>query len=670
MAKDIFGAGFLSPGDPTAPLYSATFLDQMRQQQAQQPQQQLEEQMRQAALAQIQLAVKNGNMTPEMAAQAQQSIAQQSTAYQQQQQQYQSQLPQFQAQVTQEQRAGMTPQQRAAMDQATATNARYGTDLSWLDPSFQYSPTLLGQSAGSQAAADPSAIAAQQAAMQLGGQYATSNLSFMAPDQQQAIMQQILGVQAPQFMSGAQQQSALNQLSGIAAPQFQGEGTERGVLNQALGLASNTGPGSLAFDTSGRQGEQYGNLKDIIAGGGADAIERAQRAAARADSESWLRGQREADMQQYAERGMAGSGMELQNLAMDRQAAAQRNSLADLQTSAALEQRKMDAINAASGLATNMRGQTIDEQGLLNNRSIAGLSAASGLASNMRSQDIQEQLGLNQALQAQAMGAGQLAGQMRGQTATEQLGLNQALMNQYGTAANLATTMRGQTANEQIANRNAQLSALGTLASTSGQARGQSAQEAQYRATAADDFAQLNQSAINNAANSNTQFLQTSYQQMMNNRQQWEQLMASLGVNTAQGLMGSDAYENRAQSNQASNIGMMDASQFNAAKSGLNSALLGANNQATQNQLQLQQQYNQIYPQIGAWTGDVAGTIGQMGINAASAGAGGSGGSLSTPGTTWAQSSGAASPTVAANAQTGGAGSFDWDAIAKKIQGG
>lgn len=539
--------------------------------------------------------------------------------------------PQFQAQQAelarrvQEGTQGLSPQQYAQYQQLSAQDDRYGNDLSWLDPSFQYQANQLGQSAGSQAYADPSAIAYQNSAMQQAQQLANSNLSFMSGDQQQSIMNSILGVRAPQFQSDAQQQQALSAINAVNMPHFAGAGTQQDVLNRALGLASNSGPGALSFDTSGRQGEQYGNLQGIIAGGGADAIEMARRQAARADSESWLRGQREADMADYAERGLTGSGMELLNLAADRQAAAGRNSAADLQTAAALEERRLGAINSAAGLATNMRGQTIDEQGLLNNRATAGLGVAGSLANSMRSSDIQEQLGLTEAALNKAVAAGSLSSTMRGQTASEQLGLNSALLNQFNSAGNLANTMRSQTANEQLGNRQAQLSALGTLASSANTARGQSAQEAQYRAGAADDFSVRNQQAINSAAAANTAFTQNAYQQMMNNRQQWASTNATNNANLAISQQNFDASENNRAASQAQQVGMYDANARNIALQNLQNALMGTSGMTAAQQLSAQQAANQIYGQMGAWTGDVAGTVGSMGINAAS-GAGSAGG--------------------------------------------
>jgi hypothetical protein len=103
------------------------------------------------------------------------------------------------------------------------------------------------------------------------------------------------------------------------------------------------------------------SLFGIADAGGATAQERARRAKARGESENWLRGQREADMQNLAERGMAGSGAEILALGNDRQAAAQRNSAADLETDAWLEQRALDALFSGGQLAGEMRTTGFNE---------------------------------------------------------------------------------------------------------------------------------------------------------------------------------------------------------------------------------------------------------------------------------------------------------------------
>lgn len=536
MAKDVFGGGFLSPYSNASGALAAMTPEE-----------------REARIAASNATLmQNTGLTPDQ-------LAQQAAAYQEEQ-------------------------------RVNALDQRYGTDLSWLDPSFQYQPNLLGQSAGSQVFTDPALAAQQQQILNQNLGLANSNLAFQDPAMQQGLM---------------------NQLLGVAAPSFQGDGDQRAVLNAAMGFMQNSGPGSLQFDNGARQQEQYGNLQGIIADGGATAIEMADRQRARADSEAWLRGQREADMADYAERGLTGSGMELLNLSADRQAAAGRNSQADLDMAKALEERRLSAINSAAGLATNMRGQTIDEQGLLSNRATAGLTAASSLTNSMRDADIREQLGLNDALQSQFKGAADIAGQMR-----------------------------TQQANEQIGNRNAQLNALGQAGTLSNQIRTSAAQEGQYRATAADDFSHLNQTAINNAASANTKFLQDAQQTMINNRNDIQMRQLELQLLYAQGQQNFDAGENKAASDQATGVGKYDADAFNTSLRDLQQALQAAGSDTAAQQLAMKQYANQLYGQLGAWAGQGAGIVAQSGLNAASgAGSGGASGGAAAGGT-WTPTAG------------------------------
>jgi hypothetical protein len=521
-------------------------------------------------------------------------------------------------------------------------DAKYGSDMSWLDPSFQYTPDQLGQSAGSQAYADPTAIAAQNSAMTQAQQFANSNLQFQSPDQQNALMQQWAGVQsgqgAPTFLGNGQQQALMQGLLGVKAPQFAGAGDQRAVLNQAMGMASNTGPGSLQFDTSGRQGEQYGNLQDIIKGGGATAIEMADRQRARADSESWLRGQREADMADYAERGLTGSGMELLNLSSDRQAAAGRNSQADLDMAKALEERRLGAINSAAGLATNMRGQTVDEQGLLNNRATSGLSAATGLVNNMRSSDIQEQLGLNSALQSQFTNAAGIAGTMRGQDTAEKSYLDQRAINALTQQSDMSTKMRDQLANESIANQSAKQAGLNTLASTSSNARNSSAQESQYRATAADDFTVKNNAAINKAKADNTGFLQDAYQAAQNNRTQTYLGELGLKASGAQNYLNTEVGETKAGNAQGLDIANLTAEQINAMLKQYQNLMTGQTSAGINDTLTAGAGVADATGKIGAAAGKavdtiattVAGGAGGGGMGAALGGASAGGGTQSS----------------------------------------
>lgn len=522
-----------------------------------------------------------------------------------------------------------------------AQNARFGTDLSWLDSAFMQNPALLGDSAVSRVQSDPRAQEAQWGALQRAAQMTDTPLNFQGSGQQQGLMNQWAGVQsgqgAPQFMGGQQQQQLMDRLLGVQAPQFSGDADQRAVLNQALGLGSNSGPNALAFDTSGRQGEQYGNLQDIIRGGGATAIEMANRQKQRADSESWLRGQREADMADYAERGLTGSGMELLALSGDRQAAAGRNSLADLETAKALEERRLGAINSAAGLATNMRGQTIDEQGLLAQSRLSGLSQAASVANAMRGANIQEQSFLNQSAREQALQAAGIAETMRNQDTQQQQYLDQRMRDALLQQTNLSGQMRDQTMQEQVAGRNAQQNALNTSADLATQLRNASFNEANTRAQATDQFSLINADIMNSAMQQNTQFLQNSYQEMMARRQQWEMNRLNQGLGAAQGLMNSDQRDAATGWNQGTQLGMANANQANDAAANYNNALLGQFNTTQQNRLQGAQQFNNLAPQMGGAMGQFMGEMASMGVNSASGATGGSGG-LSQPGTTWASS--------------------------------
>lgn len=361
--------------------------------------------------------------------------------------------------------------------QAQATKERFGGEFSWLDPAFQMDPALMGKSAAASAAADPDAIAAQKAAGGLAAKNAQRNLTFDDP----ALQKQL--------------------------------------LTQIMGQATNTGPGALTFDNGARQGEQYQNYRDIIAGGGATSIEMADRAKARADSEGWLRGQREADMADYAERGLTGSGMEMLALSTDRQGAAGRNSMADLQMAKDLEARRLDAIKQAGGLATDMRSNTIDEQALLDRARTSGFS----------------------------------------------------------TAKDLVNTMREQTRLEQIGNANAQQSALDTWGRISDQARNSSFDEDYKRGTAADDVMKGNVDIINGAKDSNLGFLRDEYDSTMErSMDRWKELLNN-GTLTAKELMEIDQKDNIFGSAQAKDLGVQGSDAFNKYQDAYNKAKLGAN---------------------------------------------------------------------------------------------
>lgn len=305
-----------------------------------------------------------------------------------------------------------------------ATNARFGNDMAWLDPEFQQNAYVLGDSERSKVYADPNLV--------------------------------------------SDQQKALDSLFGIA--------------------------------------------KD----GGATAQERARRAKARGESENWLRGQREADMQNLAERGMSGSGAELLTLAKDRQDAATRNSAADLDTDAWLEQRALDA---------TMRG-------------------------------------------------GELAGQMRD------------------------TGFR----------------------------------EGQTRAGAQDEFAKLNANTINSAEAANKNFKQNAYTNMINTRTNVDQANIDRGISIAGNLLGGDQAENQAGYGYSGALGTGDASTYNNAAGGYNSAITTPNTAKQGYQAQQDAYENKLTGDSGKVGEDFIRTVASMGGGGGGAGAaagsfgGGSGG--------------------------------------------
>lgn len=118
---------------------------------------------------------------------------------------------------------------------------------------------------------------------------------------------------------------------------------------------------ALALGTTGdehaaaRQRQSADELFKLYEQGGLGAQERASRAKARRETEGLLRGQREADMQNLAERGMGGSGAELAAMLGGNQAAGERLSAADLQTSADAEKRAMDALLGGTQIESGLQ---------------------------------------------------------------------------------------------------------------------------------------------------------------------------------------------------------------------------------------------------------------------------------------------------------------------------
>lgn len=130
------------------------------------------------------------------------------------------------------------------------------------------------------------------------------------------------------------------------------------AARQQQALVDDVRSRGLTADQKSRDAQQgvVDELGSIYSQGGQTARDRMLRAKARAESENWLKGQREADMQDLAERGMSGGGAELLTMLGDRQDAASRLSAADLQASADAEQRALDALMGKGAMAGQMEG--------------------------------------------------------------------------------------------------------------------------------------------------------------------------------------------------------------------------------------------------------------------------------------------------------------------------
>ncbi len=371
---------------------------------------------------------------------------------------------------------GLNDEQLAEYGKNAAIDKRFGGEFSWLDDAFKHNPALLGTSAAANAKADPAAVMAQWAGLGMANQAANQNMNFSDPALQQAI--------------ASEWQSMQN------------------------------GGGMPGFEGGARQQEQYNNLRDIIAGGGATSIEMADRARQRADSESWLRGQREADMAEYAERGLTGSGMELQALAMDRQAAAQRNSLGDLEMAKALEERRLGAINDAGTLAGKMREGDYLEKKYTGDRSLDALKQRTDLQSKMRDQQLAEQ---------------------KAQADARQQGLN-------------------------------------SFNDVSESLRTNSFDEAFKTGGAADDFAITNVDIINEARAGDLDFMRDQYEKTQNNKiDRWKFLLENK-LATAEQILAMDQKDNLFGSASATEIAGFDTAAWNKARDAYNATMGGAAN--------------------------------------------------------------------------------------------
>ncbi len=190
---------------------------------------------------------------------------------------------------------------------------------------------------------------------------AASPLEFNPADMDQ-LTKQVAG-----FMDEQRQQQDSRRQQDLAQAPTEAEqrdakyGNDMAWLEDVFQQKGPTREQSLALGTTGdehaaaRQRGAADELFDLYEKGGLGAQERAARAKARSETEGLLRGQREADMQNLAERGMSGSGAEIASLLGSSQAAGERLSAADLQTSADAEQRALNALMGGTEIEAGLQ---------------------------------------------------------------------------------------------------------------------------------------------------------------------------------------------------------------------------------------------------------------------------------------------------------------------------
>lgn len=478
-----------------------------------------------------------------------------------------------QQQAQQQAQQQLLAQQAAQQD---AINGQFGNDMAWLDPTFQrqaagVTPVTTQNALQYGTTADPAAAALQQQTIQGLIQRANAGPSAGeqgALDTQSAAIQQLLGV----ANQGAtpEERAALNTESGAAGALMQRAqqgatpqelaaiGDQRQMMNSLYGDYQK-GASPVELETQDDQRKGIAELMGIYQGGGQNSVAAAQRAQARASQEDWLRGQREADMQNLAERGMSGSGAELASLAQDRQAAASRLSLADLQTQADLEKSAQDALMNASGVA----GQMQQGEGNIQARRLQQLMGASGAA-----QGITSALGNIEGRSAQELASG---GGLAGNVASGYGAIQNRDLNALQGASTGASSLASNYGDIQ----NRAIQALLGAQSGADAMRSASDQYVSGNADRLSNAATFNANAINNASAQNKQFMQQAWQDAMTQRNNWDMQTRNLQVQVAQGLLNTDVNENQYGYGSGFDTAAADTSARNNAQSNYNANILG-----------------------------------------------------------------------------------------------
>lgn len=149
---------------------------------------------------------------------------------------------------------------------------------------------------------------------------------------------------APDILAQMQDRYLGDEFGEIAADR-RGAGARYG--EDLLGIAEGLGTALSGTEGYGALQDYAGEMQGIYDAGGLTDVTRANLEAARRDEDQWIRAQREAQLQDLAERGMQGGGAEIAALVGDRASAADRMSARDLETNAFAQQQALEALASA-----------------------------------------------------------------------------------------------------------------------------------------------------------------------------------------------------------------------------------------------------------------------------------------------------------------------------------
>jgi len=158
------------------------------------------------------------------------------------------------------------------------------------------------------------------------------------------------GIQAPELRALELEQ--VGEMSPEEARAFLSEGTAYEDISVDPRLAQ-------------AQKDVLGDLQLIADEGGLTAEDRSFLSQIASQERTQERGAREAILQGAAERGVGGSGLELQQQLIAQQESAGRQSERDLSVAAMAQKRKREALQQSAQLAGNIRGQEYGEQAQL-----------------------------------------------------------------------------------------------------------------------------------------------------------------------------------------------------------------------------------------------------------------------------------------------------------------